>query len=238
MQPRLPGLAAPSFVGCIPCSRKCINLSPTSWFASAKSLRRTLNGGAHLFHHGMYRLYYARLEFNARMDVEVWSDASGGWGCGAYWRTQWFQLPWSTVPIASHGIAAKELLPIVLAAAIWGHEWRGSTVRFHCDNSAAVAVMNNLSAHEHLLCHHLRSLFFIGARFDINIIAVHTPGVSKIAADALSRDNVCLFFSQIPHAAHRPTPLPARLAWGLCVSKPGWISRDWTAWLDSILTRP
>ena len=135
-------------------------------------------------------------------DVEVWSDASGGWGCGAYWRTRWFQLPWLTVPIASHGIAAKELLSIVLAAAIWGHEWRGRTVRFRCDNYAAVAAVNNLSAREHLLCHHLRSLFFISARFDIDIIALYTPGVSNVAADALSRDNVRLFFSQIPHAAH------------------------------------
>ena len=53
--------------------------------------------------------------------VEVWSDASGSWGCGAVWGPQWFQVQWSEWPgFASASIAAKKLLPIIVAAAIWG----------------------------------------------------------------------------------------------------------------------
>ena len=37
---------------------------------------------------------------------------------------------------ASASIAAKELLPIIVATAIW---WKGSVVICHCDNEALVA---------------------------------------------------------------------------------------------------
>ena len=51
--------------------------------------------------------------------VEIWSDASGSWGCGALWGGRWFQLEWSQhQDLADASIAVKELLPIVVAAAI------------------------------------------------------------------------------------------------------------------------
>ena len=140
--------------------------------------------------------------------------------------------------MASQSIAAKEMLPIVLAAAIWGSYWRGGTVRIHCDNSAAVDVLNNQSARDPLLCHHLRSWFFIGARFDFDMIALNTPGTSNLAADTLSRDNLPFFRSQVLHAADRPTPLPTTLARRLSVTKPAWTLQHWTRWLDSSLTKP
>ena len=52
-------------------------------------------------------------------DYQIQTDASGAWGCGAFFGSQWFQLPWpaewSTV-----GIMAKELVPIVISCAICG----------------------------------------------------------------------------------------------------------------------
>ena len=49
---------------------------------------------------------------------KIWSDASGGWGCGAVWEDQWFQVQWSEWPgFVGASIAAKELLPIITAAA-------------------------------------------------------------------------------------------------------------------------
>ena len=86
-------------------------------------------------------------------DADFWSDASGGWGCGAHWQGRWFQVAWQSLPIAAANIAAKELFPIVAAALVWGHEWRGLTVRANCDNSAVVEVINNHSAKDNLLCH-------------------------------------------------------------------------------------
>ena len=54
----------------------------------------------------------------------ITSDASGGWGCGGYWSGHWFQLEWIS-QWRDKPIALKELLPIVIACAIWGSNWRG-----------------------------------------------------------------------------------------------------------------
>ena len=72
--------------------------------------------------------------------VVVWSDTSGFWGCGAYWENQWCQVSWSEWPgFASASIAAKELLPIIVATVIWRPWWKGLVVMCHCDNEAVVA---------------------------------------------------------------------------------------------------
>lgn len=59
-------------------------------------------------------------EVNMReLQVQFVSDASGLWGCGI--------------------IAAVELLPVLVAAALWGRQWWGFTVCSHCDNEAVMA---------------------------------------------------------------------------------------------------
>ena len=42
----------------------------------------------------------------------------------------------------------KELVPIVMAAALWGHKWRGMVVQFVSDNEAVVAVLNSWYARD------------------------------------------------------------------------------------------
>ena len=77
----------------------------------------------------------------AHPDVQLTSDASGKWGYGAFYDTHWFQLQWQESLQHMH-ITIKELIPIVLAAAIWGREWTGLTVQARCDNAAVVAALN------------------------------------------------------------------------------------------------
>ena len=55
-------------------------------------------------------------------DIILTSDASGSWGCGAYYNSHWLQYPWTSLTRDYH-ITAKELLPIVLAVAVWGQQW-------------------------------------------------------------------------------------------------------------------
>ena len=91
--------------------------------------------------------HFVRLNIEARSDIEWWfrfaeswngvsimyqvdhqrcsanisSDASWSWGCGAFSGDKWFLFKWPQTLQASH-ITVKELVPIVLAAAVWGHE--------------------------------------------------------------------------------------------------------------------
>ncbi len=55
----------------------------------------------------------------AHLNVQLTSDAPGKCGCGAFYDRHWFQLQWQESVQQMH-ITTKELIPIVLAAAIWG----------------------------------------------------------------------------------------------------------------------
>jgi len=50
---------------------------------------------------------------------------------------EWRQ--WPSVEAAT--ITVKELLPIVLAAAVWGGQWRGRMVLCPCDHQAVVMAL-------------------------------------------------------------------------------------------------
>ena len=134
--------------------------------------------------------HFLRLNKSARSDIEWWfqfaqrwngtamlssvvrsdpqitltSDASGGWGCGAYCGSDWFQLRWAGPTIELH-ITIKELIPIVVAAAVWGHRWVGMTVQVRCDNAGVVGIVNRGSSKDQEAMHLMRCLAFIAAKY-------------------------------------------------------------------------
>ena len=84
--------------------------------------------------------------------VMMTSDASGSWGCGAFTSAgEWFQLEFPESWNDIH-ITVKELLPIVIGAAVWGCQWKGLTVTCQCDNAAVVAVVNSGKSKVDRLC--------------------------------------------------------------------------------------
>ena len=76
---------------------------------------------AQLFHHNFG---------GGSSHFEFASDASGSVGCGAFTTPFWLQLKWAEVSLGRLGsskedsITFKELLPVVLAVAVWG-PWYG-----------------------------------------------------------------------------------------------------------------
>ena len=78
-------------------------------------------------------------------DYQIQTDASGTWGCGAYFNGQWFQLPWSPdwEPV---NIMAKELVPIALGCAVWGSVISKRSVEFRCDNRSLVDAISKGSS--------------------------------------------------------------------------------------------
>ena len=58
-------------------------------------------------------------------------------------------------------IVVKELVPVVIAAAIRGASWTGCCILFHIDNLAMVTVVQKLNARDPLLGNLLRCLFFM-----------------------------------------------------------------------------
>ena len=165
--------------------------------------------------------------------VLVTSDASGCWGCGAFWATHWFQLQWPE-SLHNHHITIKELIPIVVAAAVWGQWWTSSHVRVRCDNAAVVHILNRGYSRDANVMHLMRCLHFIAARFDLRLSAEHIQGSLNTAADALSCDALHIFQELVPTADQSPTPILSILTDILMVTKPDWLCTDWTALFTSI----
>lgn len=100
-----------------------------------------------------------------RPDVQVFSDASGNWGCGAYSGQSWFSLRWPP-ELMNASIQVKELIPVVIAAALYGREWVGRLVQFWVDNAAVVDIIHSTYSRESHLMHLVRLLVFFAAARD------------------------------------------------------------------------
>ena len=156
----------------------------------------------------------------------LYTDASGSWGCGAYSLPVWLQFSWPKVnPL--HSIALKELYPIVLACAVWGHQWSGTYILCHSDNAAAVCHVNRLHARDPLASHVLRCLALFMAVFDFRLQAVHIAGRLNAGADQLSRDRARAFLESHPTALPLPTQVPQELTNLLLSPHDNWTSPLW-----------
>ena len=159
-------------------------------------------------------------------EVILTSDALGSWGCGAYWNTRWLQYHWSP-DTADSNITIKELIPIVLAAAIWGYEWENKAIQCRCDNGAVVSIINSGTSKDPRVMGLMRCLHFISAKFNLLLSAIHLAGSDNAIADAISRNNLPYVFLHFPQANSSPCPIPPALLDLLIHHKPDWTSPHW-----------
>jgi len=61
------------------------------------------------------------------------------WGCGAWCQDEWWQCEWPQG--LSQGITFKDMFAVIVAAAVWGREWRGQHILSRCDNEAVTHVI-------------------------------------------------------------------------------------------------
>ena len=152
----------------------------------------------------------------SRPCFSFFSDASGSVGCGAIWSPYWFQVKWQSQlfsqwpELGSDSITFEELLPILWGLAVWGIHWRQAAVTIYCDNQGAVAA---------------RCLFFVKARFDIELVARHVP-VNQLA-DAIYRDDLTFLFSQVPEARWHQCALPEQVIALSLDQHLSWTSPTW-----------
>ena len=167
--------------------------------------------------------------------MHIWTDTSGHFGCGALnpCTRAWLQLPWPQsyrrgwLKLKEESITLKELLPIVLASAVWGRRWRRRTVLVHCDNLGTVALVNSGYSRIPQIMHLTRCLFFIRAHFEMDVVAQHIPGAENTLADTISRNNLSLLFSQVPDSTTSQTQIPPNLLSLLVEDQPDWTSPAW-----------
>lgn len=169
--------------------------------------------------------------------VEFASNASGNWGCGAWWQMCWFQLPWNEFSRRLQ-IAVKELIPIIIAALLWGSKyWAGKYVVARCDNGAVVAIINSRHSKDPLLMQLLRCLFFIEAYCNFSLTAVHIPGTHNTLADDLSRNRLHSYREKMGGRVSQPTIIPDFLMQWLLDPQADWTSPAWMGQFASIVIR-
>jgi len=167
----------------------------------------------------------------------ITSDASGSWGWGAYLSTGlWFQLEWPR-SWAGYHITVKEMLPIGLATAMWGRQWRGKSVQCRCDNAAVVATLKSGWCKNKHAMHLLRSLYFFQAAYQVRLITEHNKGAHNELADAISHNNHQIFLSKMTSAQQVPEAVHPQLRQALVDQPVDWTSQAWRDLLSTILPR-
>ncbi len=150
----------------------------------------------------------------AAHDLDLFTDASGTYGCGAYYQGSWFHYAWQPHQRLSDQVSIQwqELFAIVSAAMTWGHLWSSKRIRLFCDNMAIVHAWQNKSARHPRILSLLRRLLMTAAQHNFAVAFTHLPGKENVLADALSRRQFTRFFFLAPQADRDPTPTPGDLA--------------------------
>ena len=144
--------------------------------------------------------------------MELFTDAAGSIGFGAYFQGQW---TWGRWPAHwdndTPDITFKELFPIVLALHLWSGRLKNKKIRIHCDNQAVVNIINKQTTRSAPSMELVRILVLSCLNSNIVFTAQHIPGKHNRMADLLSRGQLGKFRRIAPTAAAHPTPIPDHL---------------------------
>lgn len=114
------------------------------------------------------------------------SDTAGSRGFGAMFNNQCFCGTWSASqqPLS---IAYKKLLPILVAACVWGHQWASWWVEFLYNNESVAAVLSSGTSRDMDLMVLLCYLALLAVCHSFSFTATSVWGTANPVADALSR---------------------------------------------------
>lgn len=144
-------------------------------------------------------------------DFELFTDASSTVGYGGYFQGRWFACAWPNdihIDQTDMSMAYMEIVPIVMASLLWGKYWSSRRILFHCDNMAAVAIINKGRSKSLFIMQLMRRLTLCCMEYSFTITAEHVPGTSNSIADSLSRFQWDRFRRLAPQANLTPERCP------------------------------
>ena len=165
-----------------------------------------------------------------------WSQMPQNGGEGAYWLPRWFQIQWSPQQSVC-SIEVLELIPAVVAAALYGKYWAGKVVQFVIDNHAVVDILERGYSREDHLMHLVRLLVFLASHYNFWFTASHIPGANNTWADAISRNRASVFLGQSPTPVLPPSQVPIPLL-DLVSQSMAWTSPEWANLFGQMLGGP
>ena len=145
-------------------------------------------------------------------DMYLYADASSTKGFGGFFQNKWFYDSWPNnlpeVADYSLSMAFLELYPIVVAAVLWGQEWKSKRILFYCDNLATVQIISKGRSKEPVIMKLMRRLTMCASLNNFAVYSKHVPGKINSISDALSRFQITRFRELAPDADKNPTPCP------------------------------
>ncbi len=121
-----------------------------------------------------------------RVFTPVHIDASRR-GLAAIWGTGFVFRPLDAGLAKSLPSAYVETLALLPAAQQWAALWANKKIIVHCDNRAAVRIINKGTCRSPLILDALRQVWLLSVRFNFRVCAVYIPAKYNIAADYVSR---------------------------------------------------
>ena len=119
-------------------------------------------------------------------------------GCGGLTRHHFFHTEFPReVTDRFPSIHQLEVLAILLAVRLWGHQWRSFRILVQCDNAAVVSSLNSGRVQDPLLATCLRELWFLAALNEFELRAVHLSSADNRLADLLSRWHLNSQFQEV-----------------------------------------
>ena len=125
---------------------------------------------------------------------------------------------------------------MVLASAIFGPQWSGKVIQFKIDNAAVVQVIEATCAQNAHLMHPLR-LFLLPTMIYGSRHLMYIPGIINTSADALSRNNMAVFFLQVPGTGKDPIEIPNHLVKLVSLNQ-AWKSTAWMTLFKVAILQP
>ena len=109
-------------------------------------------------------------------------------GGGGYYGGEWFYLSWNHWPgMADKHINFKEVLTLEPAAHIFAPWWANKRITVYSDSTAAVGMINKGRAPDSEVNDSLRRVYWLSAKFNFQLKALHYPGRYNEVADRCSR---------------------------------------------------
>lgn len=147
-------------------------------------------------------------------DFDLYTDSSGKVGFGAYFQGQWFCSSWAaSKPMLDNmeedtSMSFKELVPIVIAAMLWGSRWSRKRILFHCDNQGTVHILNKARSKSADIMKLMRRFTLIAAQHSFAYQAIFLSTHENNIADSLSRLQMDRFRRLAPLADLEPCQIP------------------------------
>ena len=111
-------------------------------------------------------------------------------GARLVWPPRYFSHRWSHAWIKNLS-PLKRCFPFILVAAcLWGAEWRGQTILIESDNTTVVAAVGSGTSRDESLMPLLRTLHYVMAKSGCVMRARHIPGNLNTFEDALSQGHL------------------------------------------------